>query len=335
MIEQEIGLAPRIALAAGIAFVVLVTMELIAYFEFDESPANRNAFGYSADAGISVERDVVSIAPTSSRRFWQQKYPRTAPPGVKRIIVVGDSAVRGPSLDASLTQALQDALAKHGGIQAEVWNLSSPGYGSQRKALIMQRALEFAPDLIVYHAGITTEYEDAREWERYLAYHSWHPRHWIDQLPFLGRARLAKLERGYWQMLPESVRADSNEDPLAVRLAAIVSKQDTAFWLPRMLSTLDGTIAQAVQARVPIILVTHVIYDASMRTMKDFGLDQALVERYASQPGVTVLANREVFAKQPDVAALFADSSHWTDAGKDALAAALALEVKRIFRKGG
>ncbi len=331
---DRLDYAPRIVVPAIIAVVALAILEFWAYFGFHESSAERNAFGYSRDASFSVEGSFVGITTSASRSFWTQRYPRAKPPGLKRIMVIGDSAARGASLDDSVAGALRRQLSERCAMRTEVWNLSSPGYGSRRKQLVVDKALEFHPDLIIYHAGVTTEYEDSREWERYTEYHSWHPRHWVDQLPFLGRVKLSKVERLYWNWLPEDVRAASLEDPLAMRIAGIASKTDSRYWMPKMLSNLDRTVEEVREAGVPLLVLVHAYFDRSGGRVIDAGLDKAIAERYASRPGVTVISNRELFSSRPDASALFFDSSHWTSAGMNAVARALGNFVGRLFNTG-
>ncbi len=332
---DRLDYAPKIVVPAIIAVVALGILEIWAYFGFHESSAERNAFGYSRDASFSVEGSSVVITTASSRRFWTQRYPQAKLPGWKRIMVIGDSAARGPSLDGSVTETLRRQLSERCAMRTEVWNLSSPGYGSRRKHVVIDKALEFHPDLIIYHAGITTEYEDSREWERYMEYHSWHPRHWVDQLPFLGRVKLSKLERLYWQWLPEDVRAASLEGPLAMKIGAIASKTDSRYWMPKMLSNLDRTVEEVREAGVPILILVKASFDPASGRVTDAGLDKAIAERYASRPGVMVASNRELFSSRPDVSALFRDTSHWTSAGTNVVAQALGNSVGRLFNGGG
>jgi hypothetical protein len=323
--------APRIVVPALAALAALALLELAAYFGFHESSSERNAFGFSRGASFAVEGSFVTIGAAASRRFWTQRYPRAKPPGWRRIMVVGDSATRGATLEDSLTGSLHRQLNERCAAPTEVWNLSSPGYGSRRKHVVVEKALEYQPDLIIYHAGVTTEYEDSREWERYTEYHSWHPRHWVDHLPFLGRVRLSKVEKLYWEWLPEDVRAASSEDPLEVRLAAMASKMDSPYWMPKMLANLDRTVAAVRQAGVPILILTHAAYDPASGRMSDEGLDKAIAERYAGRPGVMVASNRELFSSRPDVPTLFYDTAHWTSEGMDVVARALGDSVVRLF----
>jgi hypothetical protein len=329
----RLPLAPKIVRAAAFAIAALALLELIAYFGWDESAAERNAFGFSSHAGFSEDKSFVSISNAASRQFWTQRYPRIAPAGTARVVLVGDSAARGPSLEGSLSEALRAELARRCGIHAEVWNLSSPGYGSRRKELVVEKALEFHPDLIVYHAAVFTEYEDSREWERYLEYHSWHPRHWVDQLPFLGRVKLAKVERLYWSWLPAEVRAASEEPPLQARIAAITSKTDTRYWTPLMLANLDRTLEDIRQSGIPLLMLVHGFVDATTHKVSDAGLDQVLTDRYGARAGIALVSTREIFAARSDIGVLYRDSSHWTDSGRDLVAAGLGEPACRLLEE--
>ena len=314
---HQLRFAPKIVVSVIFAIAVLAVFEFWAFFGFDESAMERNAFGFSRDAGFAVDDGYVGIGPAASRRFWPQRFPLLKPPSLRRIVVIGDSVMRGGSLGDSFTEILRTDLGKRCGITAEVWNLSSPGYGSRRKAIVAEKALEFHPDLVIYHAGVTTEYEDSREWERYLDYHSSHPRHWADQLPFLGRVKLLKVERAYWSWLPADVRSAALEDGLENTLAALVSKFDSQYWIPRMLPNLDRTIDEITHEGIPMIVLVHADLDRNAGILLDRGLDKALIEHYRSRPGVAIVSNREIFSSQADISTLFFDSSHWTSSGTD------------------
>jgi hypothetical protein len=332
---DRLPFAPKITAAAASAVLVLVLFELIARFGYRESPADRNAFGYSRGTSIVVGDSVVSISSAASRRLWSQRYPIVAPPGTRRIVLVGDSAARGPSLERSVSEALRSRLRGCYGIEAEVWNLSSPGYGSRRKAVIASRALEFHPDLIVYNAGVSTEYEDSREWERYLEYHSWHPRHWVDQLPFLGRVKLSKIEKLYWEWVPEDVRNASLEEPLAARIAAIASKSDAKYWTPLMLANLDGTTDEVLRSGARLVILVRSHFDFGAGRIDDSGLDEAIGRRYGERPGVAVVSERALLSPHLGTSRLFNDTSHWTDAGKDVIAQGVADSAARLLGADG
>jgi len=328
---DRLYLAPRLIAPAIVAVGALVVLEVGAYLGWHESPAARNAFGYSRDTAFSVDKSFVQISSAASRRFWTQRYPLVALNGTKRVMLIGDSASRGPSFARSVSEALREQLDARCGIHAEVWNLSSPGYGSRRKEVVVDKALEFRPDLVIYDANVSTEYEDSREWERYLEYHSWHPKRWVDQLPFLGRVKLSKIERWNWEWLPEDVRAASLSEPLDVKIAAIASKTDTAYWTPLMLSNLDRTVDMVRRSGAPMLIFVRSHFDFASGAVVDGGLDREIEERYAPRTGIVVESSRALLSSHGDLKRLFADTSHWTDAGKDVIAGGLVEPVSRLL----
>lgn len=332
---DRLALTPKIVFAAAIAIAALAVIEVTAYLGWHESPAERNAFGFSKNTAFSVGESFVSISRAPSRSFWAQRYPLTTPAGMKRVVLVGDSAARGPSFQRSVSEALRRLLDTRCGIRAEVWNLSSPGYGSRRKEIVVEKALEFRPDLVIYDAGVSTEYEDSREWERYLEYHSWHPRRWVDQLPFLGRVKLSKVERLYWQWLPENVRAASLTEPLEVRISAIASKSDARYWTPLMLPNLDRTVEEVRRSGAQMLILVRSHLDIQSGRVADAGLDEEIAQRYAPLAGVAVASSRALLSAHPDVIRLFSDSSHWTDAGKEVIALGLAEPASRLLGSQG
>lgn len=323
----------HVAKAAIAALVVLALLEAIAYWGFDESARDRNAFGFDRDTSFTVEgRDVV-IQSAASRRFWSQRYPVRKSINALRVVAIGDSVFRGASLEESVTGSLTHKLSDVCAAPAEVWNLASPGYGSQRKGVVVEKALEFAPDLLVYHAGVTTEYEDSREHARYVEFHSGDPRHWIDQMPFLGRLKLSKLERVYWEWLPAEVRsADGRPEE---RARALRDKFDTAYWTPRMLANLDRTVDEAGRAKVPMVILVHTTFEPRIGRLDDLGLDSVIAKRYAGRAYVTVLSNRELFAHARNVRELFFDASHWTTPGYELVASELARVAPAVLLDSG
>jgi len=323
--DGSLPVASRVGTALLFAALALASLELGARILWDESASERNAFGYSLDAGFEVHDGLISIVRAASRSLPPQQFPVRKPPGSRRIVLVGDSILRGRTLDSSVSSRLHGILARCG-IAAEVWNLSSPGYGSLRKRILVQKALEFEPDLIVYHANFTTEYEDAREWERKTEYASWHPRHWLDRLPFIGRLRLSKLERLLWNWEPQGdADTAAQEGDLAARLAAIKSKVDAGYWIPRMIPTLEATTRDALSKGVPMVILTR----ADLRgdgVIDGFGLDGALRPLLVDSR-LRLLSTREVMSRQADPASLYSDGSHWTAEGHRVMARAIARPV--------
>jgi hypothetical protein len=319
--------ARRVVLGLLLALSILLALELLAIVVFDESAEERLSFGYGENTGFLVDRDSVELHRAAGRTLWAQKFPLKKPDGTKRIVVVGDSVLRGGSEAGSLSGKLRERLAACG-VTAEVWNLSSPGYGSRRKEMVVRKALEFKPDLVIYHVNYTTEYEDEREWQRKLAHASMHPSLWPEKLPLIGRIKLSKTEKVLWKWLPAEVRntrdtqaEPEKADPDAER-EAIQSKQDAAYWIPRMLGQLQESVAMIRHADVPVLLLSRADLSLDRASLSDAGLDQKL-EPFSNDKKIRVLSTREVFGRFPSFQNLFIDRSHWIPAGHAVMAEAM------------
>ena len=115
---HQLRYAPKIVISVIIATAVLAVFEFWAFFGFDESAVERNSFGFSSDAAFAIDDRYVGIGPAASRRFWPQRFPVVKPPNFRRIVVIGDSVMRGASLEDSFTEILRTDLGKDCGIIA-------------------------------------------------------------------------------------------------------------------------------------------------------------------------------------------------------------------------
>ena len=316
---ERIELAPRVVRAALGALVVVATLEAVAYFFARQDPVERMNFGYSESAAFSEKDGKLLIRRSSFRAVWDQTYPLEKPAGVPRIVLVGDSVLRGGSYEDSAAGGLKRALARCG-VESEVWNLASPGYGSRRKHIMVKKALGYRPDLVIYHANTTTEYEDSREWERKQRAASWHPGAWPDRLPLIGRIAMSMNEQVFWKWLSREVRAGL--DPNGADLEqAIRSKSDTEYWMPRMLENFRETLALTGRAGVPLLVISRATLVDGGPGMTDYGVEAELA-KLASGGAFRWIANRDVFAKG-DAREYFFDGTHWSDAGHELMSAAL------------
>jgi len=326
---EHTELAPRVLRAAVLTLLALIALELVAFYGYRQNPLERMQFGYAKDAGFKEEDGRLFIRRSSSRALWDQRYPIAKPVGTARIMLVGDSILRGGSYEDSAAGRLRRDLEKCG-VPAEVWNLSSPGYGSQRKHLMVEKALEYRPDLVVYQANVTTEYEDSRERERRDRHASWHPGFWPEKLPLIGRIALSKNEQVFWKWLDREVRAGL--DPAGADLEqALRSKSDIDYWMPRMLANFDATVAALKAARVPLLVLARASLVDDTAEMTDFGLEAEIAER-AQREGFAWLSTRKIFS-QGDARKYFFDGTHWTHAGHELVGAALLQQSLALLGK--
>ncbi len=321
---ERTDLAPRIVSAALGALAIALALELLAVFAYRQDSSVRLDFGYSPDVAFSVRGGTLEIRPVASRQLWPQSYPLAKPAGVKRIVVIGDSVARAGSYRESFAGQLRERL----GSCAEVWNLASPGYGSRRKDVVLSKALEFAPDLVIYHANVTTEYEDAREWERREKHASWHPSQWPQKLPLLGRISMSMTEKIYWRWLDPAVRAGFDREGADLE-EALRSKSDVEHWGPVMLENFAVTRERLRAAKVPLVVITRADLVDDGPEMTDHGLEAEIGE-LAKREGFRWIATRDV-ARKGDPKSFFADGSHWTPAGHQRMADALVPVVRRVL----
>jgi hypothetical protein len=319
---ERTDLAPRIVSAVLGALALALALELLAVFAYRQDPSVRLDFGYSPEVAFSVSDGTLHIRPVASRQLWPQSYPVAKTAGVKRIVVIGDSVARAGSYRESFAGQLRERL----GSCAEVWNLASPGYGSRRKDVVLSKALEFAPDLVIYHANVTTEYEDAREWERREKHASWHPSQWPQKLPLLGRISMSMTEKVYWRWLDPAVRAGFDREGADLD-EALRSKSDVEHWRPLMLENFAVTRERLRTAKVPLIVVVRGDLPVDGGDMTDFGLEEE-IGAIARREGFVWVATRDV-ARKGDPKSFFADGSHWTPAGHERMAQALLPLVRR------
>jgi hypothetical protein len=326
---ERIELAPRVLAAALGALALVVLLEIGAFTLARQNPVERMNFGFSDSAAFAEKDGELRIRRSSFRAVWDQTYPVAKPAGVTRIVLVGDSVLRGGSYEESAAGQLKQRLAQCG-VAAEVWNLSSPGYGAQRKHIMVRKALGYQPDLVVYHANVTTEYDDRSEWERRQRFASWHPGFWPDKLPLIGRITMSMNEQVFWKWLDREVRAGF--DPHGADLEqAIRSKSDTEYWMPLMLEKFRGTLTMVDAAGVPLVVITRGDLIDGTATMNDYGLE-AEVKQLAEGGGFAWLATREVFSKG-DPRPNYADGRHWSPAGHQAMSGALLAQSLKILKK--
>ncbi|MGQ9919876.1 MAG: SGNH/GDSL hydrolase family protein [Desulfobacca sp.] len=318
-----------------LAFGLLLAAELAVRLFLPYDVSGRFSYGYDREAGFVESGEMVRLVRAGGRRFHPQTFSRQRPPETLRIMVVGDSVPRGPSLAAAYPARLKELLAT-AGLKAEVINLAVPGFGVRRCRLVLEKILQYEPSLIIWHLNDSNEYEDEREYRRSQEFQGWHPRHWLMQSFILARAYEIKTEKLQWRLLPEKIRQQQMLNDADAELAASLDEAQQRVWRQRLWQTTQETVA-LIQARgIPVILVIQAsrqLSDHGPERLDDQGLE-ALGHSLQS-PGVQVVSMRQVFAHLNPLAPYFADSAHLTPAGHQRLAAALTdIILKRGWTAG-
>jgi hypothetical protein len=192
---------------------------------------------------------------------------------------------------------------------------------------VLQKALEFAPSLVIIHVNDTNKYEDEREWRRSQEFQSWHPRHWLMKVFIFRRLYEAKQEKLFWRLVPDKVRLKGAAVDPDAEVAASQDPAEVAARIELAKEKLRENVALVRRLHIPLLLISQcrLVRDPGQPPhIVDHGLD-AMCEALTG-PGVYHLSMRQVFDR-PDFAAYFSDSGHLRPAGHQLLAQAICRKI--------
>jgi hypothetical protein len=315
------------------AFVLMLTLlagsEAVTRVFFARNMSGRFEYGYHPTAGFQENANgTVQLVRAGGRRFFPQSLTQTRPTGTFRIMTVGDSVSRGPNLRDAYPGQLGEQLTT-AGLKVESLNLGLPGYGARRKEIVLRKALDYQPSLIILHVNNSNEYEDEREFRRHQEFASWHPQNWLMKSFIIRRLYEAKTEQLFWGWLPAKIRLQKALSDADAELSAGADAAKVRAWDERVRRATADCIALARARGVPILLVSQARLekDASGQPhLDDAGFDRWLAGQTGE--GVYHLSMKQVLAPlQPET--LFADGAHLRPAGHKVLAAAIKQELLR------
>lgn len=314
----------RVSNAFLLAVALFAVSELGARVFFARSVYGRFEYGYHPTAGFEEVTDgSVRLLSAGGRRFRPQAFSRQRPPGTFRTMVVGDSVPRGGSLEGAYPAQLAAELASRG-IRAEGLNLAVAGYGARRLQIVLKKALEYQPSLLILHLNDSNEYEDEREFKRAQAFKGWRPQSWPMKSFVVRRLYEAKTEQLFWRWLPLPIRMQQMANDADAEIAASVSPEKRREWQERVRRHTAESVALARARGVPILLLTQARWEPKKagQAVLDAGeLDQ--LAALLAGDGVYTLSMKEVFDRL-DRETLFADGSHLRREGHHILARAMA-----------
>jgi hypothetical protein len=307
--------------------VLLVAAEVISRIFFAADISGRFAYGYAPQAGFDERADgTVHLCRAGGRRFQPQSFQRHRPANTYRIMVIGDSVPRGPSFKAAYPWVLGAEL-RQDHIRAECLNLALPGYGARRCQVVLKKALEFEPSLIIIHVNDTNKYEDEREWQRSQEFKGWYPSHWLMKVFIFRRLYEAKQEKLFWPLVPPQVRLKGAVIDPDAQIAASQDPAEVAARVKLAKEKLVENVAMVRRLHIPLLLISQCRVERDPGRppyIVDHGLD-AMCEALTG-PGVYHLSMKEVFSL-PDFAVYFADSGHLKPAGHRLLAQAICRKI--------
>lgn len=314
-----------------LALALLVTAEGVARVLFARNLSGRFDYGYHPTAGFVEQPDgTVNLVRSGGRRFRPQSFAATPAAGTFRILVIGDSVARGPSLEGAYAWQLAEQLRARG-IPAESFNLAVAGNGAHRNLIILRKALDYHPSLVILHVNRSNEYEDEREFKRSQEFKSWHPRNWLMKSLIVRRLYEAKTEKVFWEWLPPQVRSGRGVNDADAEIAAALNADTQHRWDERVRSYTAESVALARARGIPLLLLTQAFNEndnVGHRQLNSYQLD-VIAGALAGQ-GVYHLSMRDILAPL-DYKALFADTSHLRADGHKVIAEAI---VRKLLAEG-
>lgn len=314
----------KLTAAFLLALGLLVGAEVVVRVFFARNMAGRFDYGYHPDAGFVEDgRGNLKLVRAGGRRFFPQTMKLQPDPGTFRIFTIGDSVARGPDLNKAYTYQLQEILNKQG-LKVESYNLCVAGYGAQRKDIVITKALQYHPDLIILHVNDSNEYEDEREYKRSKEFDGWHPKNWLMKSLVVRRIHEVKTEKAYWYLLPTEVRAQNNVSDADAETEAGKDPATLKRWHEQVARWTGKSVQAAQSQKTPILLVTQAVTevaDGAKHPIEDRGLDAMAAK--LTGPGVYHVSMKDVLINE-DYPKLYSDGAHMKTDGHKIMAEALA-----------
>lgn len=321
------------------AFVMMLTLligaELIVRVFYHRSMSGRFEYGYNPTAGFVEKSDgSVNLVRAGGRRFIPQTFSKVRPAGTFRVFVIGDSVPRGPNLAASYAAQIGEKLRALG-IKAESFNLGVAGNGARRSQIILRKALDYEPSLIILHVNDSNEFEDEREYQRAQQFKSWQPKNWLMKSLAIRRLYEAKTEKIYWTLVAPEIRNLAAVSDADAELRADENPEKLREWDELVRKTTAESVAITRAHNVPILLLTQAVCDRDangLSSLDSRGLDE-MVQPFIGE-GVYFLSMKQIF-QGTDFPPLFSDGTHLRPAGHERIADAVVKELlqERIVTK--
>jgi hypothetical protein len=317
------------------AFLTMLTLligaELIVRVFYQRSMSGRFEYGYSPTAGFIESADgTVRLIHAGGRPFWPQTFAKQRPPGTFRVMVIGDSVPRGPGLEVSYAAQIGEKLRALG-VKAESFNLAIGGNGSARSEIILRKALDYQPSLLILHADNGDEYEDEREYAREQAFQGWSPQNWLMKSLFIRRLYEAKTEQIFWKWVPAEVRVLADANDSGSKALAAENPGTRREWDERVRTNTVESIALARARDVPVLLLTAAREHTDGHGgfyLDDRGMDDMV--RPMLGPGVYGLSMKRILSATNFTAFYTGDGTHLRAAGHALIADAV---VKKLLQE--
>lgn len=148
-----ISLIFALVLAEGAVRVLGIAPEVAAVSRYQFRLSPNQLIGYEPIPNVGYSNETLErkgkVNAYGYRDFWHAK---KKPPGVKRVVVIGDSITAGlniPTFSSTLPSYLQNFLDSSG-VTAEVINFGVSGYNTQQEVETLRvRGTAYAPDVVI------------------------------------------------------------------------------------------------------------------------------------------------------------------------------------------
>jgi hypothetical protein len=285
-------------------------------------------YGFHPSAGFEERADgTVRLVPSLSRNFHAQQFSRHRPDGVFRVFALGDSV---EFFDGIASRVLSNTYPwrvgqelRERGIKAESINLAVTGYGSRKNEVLLKKALEYEPSLMVLKVNDSNDGMDSKNLERAEQFQSWHPKNWLRKSYLVQTLLVLNEDLLMRKLLPQNVMV-LNQARTAARPSSSGGQPPEPKLEEGFCRTIRESVALVRARNIPVVLVTQawVESDATGRkTLADHGLD-AFAQGICG-PGVACVSLKQVMVSQP-LDSVFIDHMHLSPTGHRVVARAIA-----------
>jgi hypothetical protein len=212
----------------GVAVGLLIAEGLFRFF--DVAPQievmSSEAYRYSDNPKIGWEPRPLAERNTSRAGindlgYRDVNHPVSKPPGVLRIVVIGDSIAQGTGIkdEKAIFPRLLELNLRSRGVPVEVQNFGVPGYNTQQEvATLMAKGLAYSPDIVILSYCLNDRSFEAGRMPHAMARNALQRRATDDSKSLRWLAKSALFRYVYFGLLFEPAGAD---DEIEKRLGGV------------------------------------------------------------------------------------------------------------------
>lgn len=288
-------------------------------------------YGFHPDSGFEENADgTVRLVPTFARDFHAQEFSHKRSPDMLRVFFFGDSVESWDNVGSHVLSNTYPARVgkelRQRGIEAETFNLGVTAAGPLKQEVMLRKALDYEPSLVVLKVNNSNEGRDYANLERAREFLGLKPKDWLRRSYLVQTLLILKEDRLMRHCLKQDVLVLA-QAPKAAGTASETASQSPLEINASLCRTLRESIALAHARGVPVILFAQAwpqLDSAGNCSFDDHGMDE--VARACSGPGVEVFSLKAALAGE-DPQAAFTDGIHLTQASHFRAARVLAERI--------